>query len=326
MKNKSLRMYLAVGIAILFLGVCIVPIVAVDNVKKSCFSVSNGNTLYVGGTGEGNYTSIQGAIDDAVDGDTVFVYDDSSPYYEKYPIRINKSDFSLIGENRETTIIDGNEENRIIISISGRGIIDVNDVKISGFTIQNTGVGDWEQNKDGIYKDSEVRNVTIINNIFKNCVVGIHFRGEGAKNDIYLIKENIFLWDANESINVYGIANFVYECRIINNTFRNLDIAIDNTGSLVDFSGNSFICNIIGILHYPIGVFLCKIYRNNFIDNRFHIIDSFIDLFNKYENNYWDDWIGLKFPKLDFLPYIGISIYMPWIDRNPAKEPYDIGV
>jgi hypothetical protein len=47
-------------------------------------------------------------------------------------------------------------------------------------------------------------------------------------------------------------------------------------------------------------------------------------MFNKYENNYWDDWIGLKFPKLDFLPYIGISIYMPWIDRNPAKEPYDI--
>jgi hypothetical protein len=50
--------------------------------------------LYVGGTGEGNYSRIQDAIDDAVDGDTVFVYDDSSPYYEH--IRINKSNFKLM--------------------------------------------------------------------------------------------------------------------------------------------------------------------------------------------------------------------------------------
>ena len=41
------------------------------------------NTLYVGGTGPGNYTSIQSAIDDAINGDTVFVYDDSSPYNEQ---------------------------------------------------------------------------------------------------------------------------------------------------------------------------------------------------------------------------------------------------
>ena len=42
----------------------------------------SGNTLYVGGSGPGNYTRIQDAIDNASDGDTVFVYDDSSPYFE----------------------------------------------------------------------------------------------------------------------------------------------------------------------------------------------------------------------------------------------------
>ena len=32
------------------------------------------STYYVGGSGGGNYSSIQDAIDDASDGDTVFVY------------------------------------------------------------------------------------------------------------------------------------------------------------------------------------------------------------------------------------------------------------
>ena len=35
----------------------------------------DGDTLYVGGDGPNNYTTIQSAIDDAVDGNTVFVYD-----------------------------------------------------------------------------------------------------------------------------------------------------------------------------------------------------------------------------------------------------------
>ena len=61
--------------------------------------------LNVGGTGEGNYSSIQDAIDNASDGDTVFVFDDSSPYYEN--IIIYKS-INLIGENKESTIIVDN--------------------------------------------------------------------------------------------------------------------------------------------------------------------------------------------------------------------------
>ncbi|RLF42667.1 MAG: hypothetical protein DRN17_07450, partial [Thermoplasmata archaeon] len=44
--------------------------------------INDGNTLYVGGSGEGNYSSIQDAVDNASNGDTIYVYDDSSPYYE----------------------------------------------------------------------------------------------------------------------------------------------------------------------------------------------------------------------------------------------------
>ena len=41
---------------------------------------SRGNILYVGGSGPGNYSKIQDAIDDASDGDTVFVF--NGIYYE----------------------------------------------------------------------------------------------------------------------------------------------------------------------------------------------------------------------------------------------------
>jgi len=51
--------------------------------------------LYVGGSVPNNYTTIQSAIDDAVDGDTVFVYDDSSPYREHLLI---ETSINLLGE------------------------------------------------------------------------------------------------------------------------------------------------------------------------------------------------------------------------------------
>jgi len=42
-------------------------------------SLASSKTLYVGGNGVGNYSSIQDAIDSASDGDTVYVY--SGIYY-----------------------------------------------------------------------------------------------------------------------------------------------------------------------------------------------------------------------------------------------------
>ena len=69
---------------------------------QRCLPSNHSTTLYVGGSGPNNYTKIQDAINDASDGDTVFVYNDSIPYYEH--IIINKS-INLIGEDKDTTII-----------------------------------------------------------------------------------------------------------------------------------------------------------------------------------------------------------------------------
>jgi len=106
----------------------ITPSVAVDIIKESSISFSIGKTLYVGGSGLGNYTIIQDAIENASDGDTVFVYDDSSPYYEQ--LLINKTIY-LIGENKYTTVIDAQHEGTPV------EISNADNCLVSGFTIQN---------------------------------------------------------------------------------------------------------------------------------------------------------------------------------------------
>ncbi len=91
----------------------------------------NGRILYVGGSGPNNYTSIQDAIDDALLGDTIFVY--SGVYYEN--VRIYKS-INLIGENEETTIIDG--RNGTAMEIVG------SEINVSKFKIINSTGSFWE--------------------------------------------------------------------------------------------------------------------------------------------------------------------------------------
>ena len=65
--------------------------------------INNGNTLYVGGEGPGNYSNIQAAINDANPGDTIFVYEGT---YSGFTA--NKQ-LTILGENRDNTIVYANE-------------------------------------------------------------------------------------------------------------------------------------------------------------------------------------------------------------------------
>ena len=72
-----------------------------------------------------------------------------------------------------------------------------------------------------------------------------------------------------------------------------------------------------------------KILNNNFINNEEDSYSYHLNLRNVFDGNYWDKWIGLKYPILSFLPYIRFLYETPayWdftIDWHPAKEPYDI--
>ncbi len=122
--NKPTKIILVFGVIFLFVCMSIAQSVAVDTVIKPSMPTSKGKILYVGGTGEGNYTSIQDAIDDAFGGDTVFVYDDLSPYSENLVV---KKPITIIGENKQTTIINGSFK------------LKADRIKIAKFTIQSTG-------------------------------------------------------------------------------------------------------------------------------------------------------------------------------------------
>jgi hypothetical protein len=107
MDKNLFRKNLIIVIIALFVIASFLPSIeslSITNESLNNSPNSRGNWIYVGGSGPGNYTSIQNAINQANNGDNIYVYDDSSPYYEN--LYIDKS-ISLIGENKDSTIIDG---------------------------------------------------------------------------------------------------------------------------------------------------------------------------------------------------------------------------
>jgi len=116
MKNKIKKECLIISIIFLFIGLSASSSgVNIENINTRNPNIChNGTILYVGGSGEDNYTRIQYAINDANPGDIVFVYDDSSPYYEC--IVIDKS-INLIGEDKNDTVIDGSKKGKVVLKV-----------------------------------------------------------------------------------------------------------------------------------------------------------------------------------------------------------------
>ena len=182
---------------ILFVGLALAPSIASKVDRDGAFLTStNGNILYVGGSGEGNYSTIQEAINNATNGDTVFVYNDSSPYYER--ILIYKSIY-LIGEDKHSTVIDANKQGSPI-RITTDGCL------VSGFTIQNC-------KKVNNYYDSapvqicSSKNVTIKDNIV--TIGDMEYHDSVAAIDLYkstynTIQDN-YIYEENRKGRSYGI-------------------------------------------------------------------------------------------------------------------------
>jgi len=229
------RKWLAVGIILIFLGTCVIPSTGLT-VKKP--QATSRGWLYVGGSGPGNYTRIQDAIDNASIGDTVFVFDDSSPYLE--PLFINKS-INLIGKDKNTTAIDGNQSGPYGCNID----ITADSVVISNFTFLNI-KGYYEFSIVKIQSDEN----QIRNNIFtpnKRC------RGIYVLNgDRNLITENIFDGIYNDGITTEYANNTI----ISENIFKG-----DDSGIKVFDSKNNIISSNQLLGAYFIGIFVSG--RNN---------------------------------------------------------------
>ena len=338
MNRTYVKKALAVAVILLFIGMSVVPSTADKDIKDKPFQINfDGNTLYVGGSGPNNYTTIQDAINDSVDGDTVFVYDDSSPYYEN--IVIDKS-IDLIGENKNTTVIDADDSGGHVI------ILNANQVNLTGFTIQNHG---GIPNAAGIFVSSNN------NNISGNNILYIpHYGQEGIW--LYHSSENIIsentinhhhygIW-LEDSYNNYISRNYIDDiwhwAIILGNSPNNIingNIIVNNSGGIYlrDSIKNNITGNEISNNNY--GITLTDqqdvssnnvISRNNFRENghknTFSITEQKLQDKNIWDQNYWGR--SRLFPKLIFGKKKMEHIYIPWlnVDWHPAQEPYEIEV
>jgi len=245
------------------------PEILLDN------SYNNGN-LYVGGTEPGNYSKIQDAIDDANDGDTIFVYDYSSPYFEN--LIINTS-INLIGEDKNSTIIDGNSDN--VVRINAKNL------SISGFTIRNGEYG--------------IRFMSTYSYVFNNIITDNRLDGIIMFNSSYNTISNNIIKNNHYGIYVYRSISRAGSCFynnitknvISNNDFQGIQMSLFHRYN--NIFGNT-IANNNGI-----GVKICcisntnTVYHNNFKGNNQNAEDQSGNTWdNGYPSggNYWDDYNG----------------------------------
>ena len=288
--------------------------------------------LYVGGTGPGNYTSIQDAINDADLGDIVFVC--RGAYNET--IQINKT-IMLIGEDKNSTVIESKKYTTVTIISAG--------TTLRGFTIKN-------RHNLGCAIEVRGNSNQIVDNRIEDSHYGVKIYGEANNIAANLFKKNRFaiisygnsniipsntFYDNANAIQIFSSGN-----RISGNTIRKGDFAIcifsgdynlvcnndifyQIQGIYVRRSfGNRIIENVIGGCDNGIYIDMGLknlIMRNDFIGNDLHAF--FNKGFNIWLRNYW----GRSYPMF-FIPgmrdFHGKMIKSFALDIFPAKRPLTI--
>jgi len=336
---------IVLGVVFLFVLMSFTSISGNQLNRKIIYSSGRGNILYVGGTGEGNYTTIQSAIDEASDGDTVFVFDDSSPYNEN--LNVDKS-ISLKGEKKETTVINGNDS-EIVVNISSDNVI------LSGFTVLNH--GNYSSHNSIIFIESDYNIISEnIIKVYKSYGIDIIY------TEYTTISDNIITGNTSKSflgISIYegknnkisgniiksfkgGIAfGYSNNYSICGNTLIDNEFGINPAGFSINdvISLNTISGSFCGI--YALNCFNYKITKNNFIGNLknagfgYYSFEFFVFGFKyrsirdirstiKWDGNYWNKPRSFPKPILGELPP-ALIIPTPWFqfDWHPAQEPYN---
>jgi len=225
MVNDMWKKGLVLGIIIIFVGASVVP--STGNIASE--SYSQPDTVYVDddfnestpGWGYDHFDSIQDGVDAVNESGTVYVY--NGTYYEH--VDITKEGLNLIGEDRNTTIIDGSG-NSDVVDIAADWI------NMSGFTVQNSG-NVWTD--AGIEIQSNYNNISD-NNVILNGNFGIWVYDSSGN----IISYNNLSSNGNEGISFYYDSDD-------NNVLGNTICSNDGSGiNLKDTSSNNIISgNII---------------------------------------------------------------------------------
>lgn len=275
-----------------------IPIaVCYDNLDELLSINPKRDTFYVGGSGQGNYTKIQDAINESNDGDTIYVF--NGTYTEN--IKLDKR-LCLTGEDKRTTVIDGNEEGCTILLSSENTVIKNFTIIGGGFDtddftnffragIRVTGSNNsicsniFRENRLGI-SGVRVTNLTINDNIFMDDGIGFTaYENDGRP----LLKIKYFLHTIeNNSVNGKPLYYFSNE----------KDKIIDHweIGQLLLVNCTNFLIKNVSISKTDWGVVLafcnnCSTENCNFFNNSLAIwtLKSNDNLFqfNNISNNYY---------------------------------------
>jgi len=217
-------------------------------------------TLYVGGGGPNNYSSIQDAINDANPGYTIYVY--PKTYYEG--LMITKS-ISLIGLEKfgAHPIIDNGGFFSDAVKVTN-----VNYFNITGFEIRNSTVFFTAGIRiDGILFIFSSNSTVYGNRIFNNKANGI--QSSGSSNNNYINNIVFDNTDIGANSGFFFSQCPYYGNRIIGNIVYNNDDGIhledDNSADAITFWNNSITNNTV-FNHKVDGIFI-GLGRNNFVIN-----------------------------------------------------------
>ncbi|UCE39229.1 MAG: right-handed parallel beta-helix repeat-containing protein [Thermoplasmata archaeon] len=191
----------------------IITFFSMVNINFRLIQPAGGATIYVGGSGPDNKSTIQEGIIAADPGDTVFVY--NGTYTEN--VDVNKM-IKLIGEDKNSTIINGGGSGDAVI-------INADWVNVSGFKM--TGGGP-------ITGDSGIE----LNNV-GNCKVSGNIVSSNGLYGIYLISSN---WNDiignSASNNYYGMCvrssnnNYIYDNKVNSNSDEGIVLDISNWNNI----------------------------------------------------------------------------------------------
>ena len=189
----------------------------ITNIKSVSASI-----IIVDSKGNGNYTTIQTAINNANTGDIICVWD--GIYYEH--INIAKT-LTLIGNGSGNTIIHGNY-NLDVVNITS------NWVNITGFTVCCSGNQSLPNGYAGI-KLFNVQNVNIKNNNLSNNFFGIYL----TNSNFNIIKDNNLINNSNGILLYYSNNNKINNNNISSNSFTSIHLDYSHSNLITNNTCNS---------------------------------------------------------------------------------------
>jgi len=282
---KEITVGICIGLFLMSFSTIAVEINKVKNETDSF--TSEGNTLYVGGSGPDNYSRIQYAIENATSFDTIFVY--SGTYFEN--IVVDQKEILLIGEDRDTTIIDGSNLSDVVEIVESY-------VTINNFTIRNSGDGEFDAGVKVWTRYTKIINSYFTNNhraIFlevgslattiKDNEIVFNYHGvysfTGSLGNT--ICDNIIRFNNRSAVYLYG-SHF-------NEIFGNT-LSYNSNGVVLDYGQDNLVSNNIVENNIYCGILLIEMsdrtsIYNNTISNTMNLEGVAIveSSFNKIKNN-----------------------------------------